>query len=539
MFISIFFVALAMEVQESGGSWAQRWRLDGGTIIEQFGHGVAGISDLDGDGASDVIVGIEGWDGGLGGEGAVSVYSGSTGATIFQFLGTEFLGGLGWSVANVGDVDRDGVEDIAGGAPFENPGGAAYVWSGVDGRRLHHFATAEIGAVFGRYVAAAGDVDGDGAMDILIGAEQSSVFGSTAGASFVYSGATGAELLVLGQTAARNAQDGDRLGDINDDDLSDLVISDYLNGGSVAVYSGADGSELYRTPSLAPFDGFGWSVANVGDVDRDGVADFIVGAPAPLASVRKGRAYVYSGASGSLLMEFRGNVDHDEFGFDVAGGMDVNGDGYPDMAVGAHEGGTLEQGSVFIYSGTDGRLLSELEGENSFDLFGHAVAMTADVNSDSLGEVVVYAHGADYGAPSAGSVYLFELHSYLTVDPREILASAGGTVTFTMDFPVSEAGESWRLLASADSPGEIALGGTHLPLVDSHAFRRMLNAPPGFFSATAGVLDANGDATATAILAPGQAAGMVGKTLRFAALSYSPPQNPRLSSAGMRITVEP
>ncbi|TAH39424.1 MAG: hypothetical protein EYC70_01170 [Planctomycetota bacterium] len=539
MFLPVLFACLDPNPQESGGGWALRWRLDGGTALEGFGRGIAGISDLEGDSASDVIVGIEGWDGVVESSGKVTVYSGATGLAIFEFVGTEFLGSLGHSVANVGDVNGDGVEDIAGGAPFESPGGAAYVWSGADGRVLHRFTRSEIGAIYGRYIAGAGDVDGDGAADVLVGSERSSVFGPAAGASFVYSGATGAQLLVLGQSAARNAQDGDGLGDINADGLADLVISDFLNGGSVAVYSGADGSVLYRIPSVAPFDGFGGSLANIRDIDRDGVNDFIVGAPAPQAGVRKGRAYVYSGVSGMLLMDLRGNVDHDEFGFDVAGGMDVNGDGYPDMVVGAHFGGSLEQGAAFVHSGLDGRLLAELVGETPFDLFGHAVAMTPDVNSDGLGDVVVYSHGADYGASNAGSVNLLELHSYLTADPRKVSAAAGETVTFALDFPDSEAGKVWQLLLSTDRAGQITIGGVHIPLMLSPLLRRTLLDPPAIFSSTSGVLDPSGDAMTIATLAAGQASAWVGFTLRFAAVSLDLPSNPRLSSAGVRIAVVP
>ncbi|TAH39427.1 MAG: hypothetical protein EYC70_01185 [Planctomycetota bacterium] len=527
-------------LQQVGGTWSTAWRFDGTALGDQYGHGLAGIQDLDGDGASELIVGAPFQDFTLGQEGSVSVYSGGTGAIIYSMVGAVHDATLGYDVAALSDLNVDGFQDFAAGALTEPPGGAVYVYSGADASVLWEWHSAEISAEFGKFVARAGDVDGDAIEDVLVGAGNSDLFFPGGGASFVYSGRTGAQLLILGTATAINAGSGDGLGDVNGDGVPDFAISDSYQGGSVIVFSGLNGSMIYRLFHVQTNDDFGRSVANVGDLDRDGVNDFVVGASSVQPIMRSGKAYVYSGAGGSLLFELEGDaVDHDYFGYDVGSAGDVNGDGYGDVVVGAPNGGVTRQGGLFIYSGINGRLLSRIVGQSAADFLGWSVASAPDINGDGLSDLLSFAFGGSYTGSQSGSVFVYELNSYLTVSPHEVDSSAGGTVTFTLDFPVTEAGERWRLLASADAPGEMARGGTYIPLVDSPAFRRMLMNPPGFFSSTEGVLDANGDAIATATLAPGQAAGMVGKMLRFAALSYGLPQNPRLGSAGVRITIVP
>lgn len=538
---------LAMAAQDSGGLWNTRWRANGSSPQEEFGEAVAAIADLDADGASEVIVGASRWDGLNVNEGACFLYSGKSGNQLLLLPGGQEIGGLGTAVAGVGDVNGDGFPDFAATAPGHSPyghqEGSVYVYSGANGAQLLRMNGIGAGDGLGNYVAGAGDIDGDGLADVLVGNPGDDVFGFLNGASYVYSGLDGRELRVLGGVWSNNGRSGDGLGDVNCDGVPDLVISDgfalSFGGGSVAVYSGADGSMLYRVQNPVSYDDFGRSVANVGDINRDGTNDFIVGAPATISDRRKGRAYVYSGSDGSKIFDLWGDTHLDAFGWDVAGPEDVNGDGYPDLLVGAPFSGLGSPGAVFIHSGYDGGLLAKLRGENLGDEFGYSVAGTTDVNADGLADVIAGAYGADYGGDFSGSVYLYELHSYLGIEPRTVSASVGGLVAFTLDFPSSEAGRGWRLLASTDRPGQTRAGGVHVPLADSLILTRMLHDPPAVFSSTAGILDASGDASVTATLAPGQVAAWVGSTLRFAAVSFDPPKSPRLSSAGMRISVVP
>ncbi|TAH39432.1 MAG: hypothetical protein EYC70_01210 [Planctomycetota bacterium] len=529
--------------QDPGGIWMQKWRIDGSNQADGLDGSVAGIADVDGDGHSDAITGVEGLDLLFSSEGGARLYSGATGGLVHEWNGTVVQGHFGNDVASIPDLDGDGFEDVLIAAinetTFVDREGAVHVMSGQTGAQLHWIPGTEVAAEFGRFVACAGDVDGDGTADILIGAPGSDFFIPGFGATFVYSGRTMQRILAVGGLGTTVGRDGVGLDDVNGDGLSDLLVSESTNQGTVRVYSGADGSEIYSI-NRGIFDAaFGYSVGNVGDIDRDGASDFIVGEPGIASYTRKGRALVYSGRSGAELFRLWGDQEEDKFGFSVAGAGDADGDGYPDMLVGAEDTGPAGQGAVFVHSGFDGRLLGRIVATLTSERLGWSVASTPDVDGDGLPDIVAGAPFASYGAPTSGSVYVVILQSYLEAEPRSVSAAAGGTVAFTLDFPDSEGGKLWRLLASNDRPGRTTAVGVSVPLTISPVLDQMLHDPPPVFSATTGVLDANGDATATMTLAPGQAAGLVGTTLRFAAISLDAPKDPRLSSTGVRITVLP
>ncbi|TAH39418.1 MAG: hypothetical protein EYC70_01140 [Planctomycetota bacterium] len=530
-------------LQDAGGEWYVALRADGAMADTRFGYAVSGSQDLDGDLTGEILIGASGFDVASGNEGAALVLSGSTGSTVYQYWGSENSGSLGSAITRLPDIDNDGRDDFAFSAPNESPlilaEGSVYVMSGRTGILHLRIDGTETGAFFGNYVASACDLDLDGTPDILVGAIDSDVIAPTAGASFVFSGASGALLRTFGGALwAGNGRAGDGLGDVNGDGVPDYVISDITNGGAVTVFSGADASVLYRLQSVLPYDDFGTDVANLGDLDRDGSSDFVVGASAFLG-LTTAHAYVYSGRYGTLLYELTGDLPKDQFGSSVACADDVDGDGYSDIAVGAWHRESSARGAAYLFSGYDGRQLVRLDGERDGDFFGREVSGLPDINGDGLGDVTIGAPGADNGIPGSGSVYAFALDSYLKVSPQSISAFGGGTVQFEMNFPLTEAGMNWILLASSDKPGRIEVRGLSIPVVNSPLLQQMLVNPPRPFSATTGVLDGNGDAITFAVLAPGQASGLVGETFRFAAVSYMPLRDLRLSSAGIRITVVP
>ena len=136
-------------------------------------------------------------------------------------------------------------------------------------------------------------------------------------------------------------------GDVNGDGKADFIVGAWLaapggraDAGSAYVYSGADGSILYQRDGAAAGDFFGYSVSMAGDVNGDGKADFIVGARSadPGGRVRAGSVYVYSGADGSILYQKDGVATNDNFGYSVSMAGDVNGDGKPDFIVGGVRG---------------------------------------------------------------------------------------------------------------------------------------------------------------------------------------------------------
>jgi hypothetical protein len=271
---------------------------------------------------------------------------------------------FGNSVSGAGDVNGDGYADVIVGVPQNDPdnkenAGSAYVYSVKDGSLLYEFSGDSEGDNFGRSVSGAGDVNGDGYADVIVGAYW-------------------------------NEPDNKR------------------EAGSAYVYSGKDGSVLWTFHGDSEYDWFGSSVSGAGDVNRDGYADVIVGAywNDPDNKENAGSAYVYSGKDGSVLRTFHGDLGGDYFGYSVSEAGDVNGDGYADVIVGAPGddlNGNFEAGSAYVYSGKDGSVLYTFHGDSAYDWFGYSVSGAGDVNGDGYADVIVGA----YGDAPAGSTYVF------------------------------------------------------------------------------------------------------------------------------------
>ncbi len=273
-------------------------------------------------------------------------------------------------------------------------------------------------------VATAGDVNGDGYSDVIVGA--SGYSGNTGKVYVYYGSATG--LLTTASWTKTGENAGDRFGssvamagDVNGDGYSDIIVGavGYSSfTGKVYVYNGSP-TGLSSTPSWTQtgenaYDRFGWSVATAGDVNKDGYSDVIVGAsyyPYP-SGYDSGKVYVYYGSSTGLPAKASwtktGENGYSEFGFCVATAGDVNGDRYSDVVISAAEY-SGSKGKVYVYYGGSSGLDSTASwtqiGENNSDGFGYSVASAGDVTGTGYSSIIVGAW--EYPGDGHGKAYVY------------------------------------------------------------------------------------------------------------------------------------
>ena len=222
-------------------------------------------------------------------------------------------------------------------------------------RVVHTFEGEATGDQFGWVSAPLPDVDGDGVQELVVGAPFHDSAGSNAGRIYVYDGRTGLLLFHADGGAAeeRLGHSVRDAGDLDGDGVGDVLAGGPATTGSgvARVFSGADGSPLLVVPIGGAGDGFGFSVASLGDVDGDHVPDLAVGATREDSTATDaGRAYVVSGADGTtVLRSFLGEQVGDGFGSAVSRLGDVNGDGVAELAVGAGAGGPNNRGKVYVF----------------------------------------------------------------------------------------------------------------------------------------------------------------------------------------------
>lgn len=361
---------------------------------------------------------------------------------------------------------------------------------------MFRFDGEEAGVRLGSSVSSAGDIDGDGYLDILAGAPYANTASvSEAGSVFAFSGQTG------------------------------LVIRRF------------DGSE---SDSM-----FGVSIDGGKDVDADGIPDVIVGALdhllQPIGKV--GAAFVFSSSNSNLLFQAFGPEKGNWFGYDVALVDDVDLDDHDNILIGAPSaspGGVLRSGSAFLFSSRLQEQLFQMDGLEAGDNVGVSVSGGGESTQNGGGEFVIGISGFDLpGITGAGAAVLLSYELMLETNRRTLSASSSSHIDFTIDFPNTEAGMNYQLLGSLTGAGPWVRNGVCIPLTYDSITERLLINPPAIFGQISGVLDSVGNAMASLDVAAGKLTGHEGTQMFLAVVSLSPSGIVRRSSARVILTVVP
>ncbi len=463
------------------------------------GKNMAGAGDVNGDGYDDVLMGF---DHGLYG-GWAEIWMGSP-SGIVTSTHTEIWSGLmndGYTyggptcVAGVGDVNGDGYDDVIlttyrSNVPYTSQAVAAIFHgsaAGISGYIGLPDTLIVFSLGYGLRCAGAGDVNGDGYDDVILGLTgYGDPYGTGPGAAMVFHGSAsgiasgdhGDTLLTVEGYSGEFGTSVAGAGDVNGDGFDDVIVSDpYFGGGAAFVYlgsaSGIPDSSSYWSPTAIMIEpdlstlGLGYfasSVAGAGDVNGDGYDDVIVGAPwADAGEEREGAAFVFlgsatgiaAGSSDNAYARLESNQAFAYFGVDVAGGGDVNGDGLADVLIAAdlYDVGEAAEGAAFVYLGQ-----ADIDGDHAPDSTDNCLSQMNPSQLDADGDGFGNACDADFD--QSGVSGISDYGTFRSCYGQAVPASAGPAADPTC--------------AESDMNGDLVVG-----VADYGLFRGAFGSAPG------------------------------------------------------------
>jgi hypothetical protein len=496
---------------------------------DNFGVSAAYAGDINGDSYSDIIIGAVGFSGNTG---SAYIYFGGSNmnnTADVTLYGENSFNYFGNSVSGAGDINGDGYSDVIIGAPYSSSSaGKAYIYFGgvnMDNTSDISFSGESVNNYFGTSVASAGDMNGDGFSDVMVGANGNN---SYTGKAYLYmEGMTGtyfANLTMNGEAANNSFGSVASAGDVNGDGYSDVIVgATYFNPGFAKAYIFYGGSIMNNIADViltgdSGVSSFGYSVASAGDLNGDGYSDVIVGNPGYSYT---GRAYIFFGGSSmnnTVDVVMTGETTNDQFGHSVNTAGDVNGDGYSDVIIGANGNGG-NRGKVYIYFGgasMNNVVDLSMSGETIGSLFGYSVSTAGDVNGDGYSDVIVGAYNYNN---NTGRAYIYD--GGATMDTYTDVIMTGENTSSNFGISVSSAGD-----VNGDGYSDVIIGAAYIgkayiyiggPAMDNYADVILkvdgLNANFGYSVSSAG--DLNGDGYSDVIVGAIENTTAIGKAFAY------------------------